>query len=176
MNIFYKLSEVVDLINEKIGRSAIWITLLVAVISAGNAIVRYAFSWSSNALLEIQWYLFSAIFLLCGGYVFLKNEHIRIDIIFSKLSKKAQSYIDIFGIILFLMPVISILLYFSWFAFMTAWQTNEVSSNAGGLIRWPVRALLPVGCFLLLMQSFSELIKRIRFLLEYDNFNSKNSY
>ena len=122
------------------------------------------FDWSSNSLLEIQWYLFSAIFLLCAGYVFNKNEHIRIDVIAGRLSARAQNWIDVFGIIVFMLPMVIMTMVLSWPVFMNAWNTGEMSANPGGLIRWPVRLLMPVGFFLLLLQGLSELVKRIAFL------------
>ncbi|MDK9723477.1 MAG: TRAP transporter small permease subunit [Sterolibacteriaceae bacterium MAG5] len=159
-----KLSGLIDDINERIGKAATWLILIVVVISAGNAVMRYTANWSSNGLLEIQWYLFSAIFLFCAAYVLKKNEHIRIDVIAGRLSPRAQNWIDVFGLLVFLLPMVVLTLWLSWPVFMNAWHTGEVSSNPGGLVRWPVRLLLPVGFFLLLLQGFSELIKRIAFL------------
>jgi TRAP-type mannitol/chloroaromatic compound transport system permease small subunit len=159
-----KLSGLIDNINERIGKAATWLVLVVVVISSGNAVMRYAINWSSNGLLEIQWYLFSAIFLLCAAYVLKKNEHIRIDVIAGRFSPRTQNWIDIFGLLVFLLPMVVITMTLSWPVFMNAWQTGEGSPNPGGLIRWPVRLLLPVGFFLLLLQGLSELIKRIAFL------------
>lgn len=164
MNFLLQFSRLVDRLSEAIGRAAIWLVLVVVVISAGNAVSRFAFNMSSNAWLEIQWYLFSAIFLLCGAYVLKKNEHIRIDVIAGRLSERAQNWIDIFGILVFLLPMALIIGYLSWPVFMNAWNSGEMSASAGGLIRWPVRLLLPVGFALLILQAFSELIKRIAFL------------
>jgi len=123
-----------------------------------------ALRWSSNGLLEIQWYLFSAVFLLCAAYVLYKNEHIRIDVIAGRLSARAQNWIDVFGIVVFLLPMVIITMTLSWPVFMNAWHTGEMSANPGGLIRWPVRLLMPVGFFLLLLQGISELVKRVAFL------------
>jgi len=159
-----KLSGLIDGVNQSIGKAATWLVLIVVVISAGNAVMRYAINWSSNGLLEIQWYLFSAIFMLCASYVLLKNEHIRIDVITGRFSARTQNWIDVFGIIVFLLPMVLLTLYLSWTVFMNAWHTNEMSPNPGGLIRWPVRLLMPVGFFLLTLQGVSELIKRIAFL------------
>lgn len=159
-----KLSGVIDSLNERIGKAATWLILVVVVISAGNAVTRYAVNWSSNALLEVQWYLFSAVFLLCAGYVLLKNEHIRIDVIAGRLSPRAQNWIDVFGIVVFMMPMVFLTLYLSWEVFMNAWHTQEGSPNPGGLVRWPVRLLMPAGFFFLALQGFSELIKRVAFL------------
>jgi TRAP-type mannitol/chloroaromatic compound transport system permease small subunit len=164
MNGLLGLSRFIDDVNERIGKAATWLILVVVVISAGNAVMRYSINWSSNGLLEIQWYLFSAIFLLCAGYVFKKNEHIRIDIVAGRLSPRAQNWIDVFGIVVFMLPMVALVMYLSWPVFMNAWQTGEGSPNPGGLIRWPVRLLMPIGFFLLLLQGLSELIKRVAFL------------
>jgi TRAP-type mannitol/chloroaromatic compound transport system permease small subunit len=164
VNALIALSRLIDRLNEAIGKATTWLVLVVVVISAGNAVVRYAFDWSSNGLLEVQWYLFSAVFLLCAGYVLYKNEHIRIDVIAGRLSARAQNWIDVFGIVVFLLPMVVITMTLSWPVFMNAWHTGEVSANPGGLIRWPVRLLMPVGFFLLLLQGISELVKRIAFL------------
>ncbi len=164
MNFLLQFSRMIDGVNERIGRAAIWLILVVVFISAGNAVMRFVFDWSSNALLEIQWYLFSAIFLACGAYVLLKNEHIRIDVIAGRLSPRAQNWIDVFGILVFLLPMALMVAWLSWPAFINAWHSGEVSANAGGLIRWPVRLMLPLGFALLILQAFSELTKRIAFL------------
>jgi TRAP-type mannitol/chloroaromatic compound transport system permease small subunit len=159
-----KLSSLIDGVNQGIGKAATWLVLVVVVISAGNAVMRYAVNWSSNGLLEIQWYLFSAIFLLCAAYVLNKNEHIRIDVIAGRFSARTQNWIDVFGILVFLLPMVLLTLYLSWPVFMNAWTTGEGSPNPGGLVRWPVRLLMPIGFLLLTLQGFSELIKRIAFL------------
>jgi TRAP-type mannitol/chloroaromatic compound transport system permease small subunit len=159
-----KLSSLIDSINQGIGKAATWLVLVVVVISAGNAVMRYSVNWSSNALLEIQWYLFSAIFLLCSAYVLLKNEHIRIDVVTGRFSARTQNWIDVFGILVFLLPMALLTLYLSWPVFMNAWTTGEGSPNPGGLVRWPVRLLMPIGFLLLTLQGFSELVKRIAFL------------
>ena len=153
-----KLSGLIDRINHGIGKATTWLVLIVVIVSSGNAVVRYAINWSSNSLLEIQWYLFSAIVMFSAGYVLLKNEHIRIDVIVGRFSQRAQNWIDVFGLIVFLLPMMLITLYFSWPAFTNAWVSGEVSANDGGLIRWPVRLMLPAGCFLLVLQGISELI------------------
>jgi TRAP-type mannitol/chloroaromatic compound transport system permease small subunit len=166
MNGLLKLSKFIDGITEHIGKTVTWLVLFVTLISAGNASVRYGANWSSNGLLEIQWYLFSAIFLLCSGYTLMKNEHVRIDIISGHLSAKARGWIDIVGIVLFLFPMVYLFVSLGWPFFVVTWQTGEVSSNAGGLIRWPVKLLVPVGFFLLGMQAMSELIKRVAFIMD----------
>ena len=164
MNALLAFSRSVDRLNEAVGKSTIWLILIVVLISAGNAVFRYAFDWSSNGLLEIQWYMFSAIFLLCAGYVLKKNEHIRIDVIAGRMSARAQNWIDVFGIVAFLLPMVVLTMYLSWAVFVNAWVSGETSPNPGGLVRWPVRLLLPVGFFFLLLQGLSELVKRFAFL------------
>lgn len=164
MNFLLQFSRLIDGANERVGKAAIWLVLVVVLISAGNAISRFAFNISSNAMLEIQWYLFSAIFLACAAYVLKKNEHIRIDVVAGRLSERAQNWIDVFGILVFLMPMAVIIAWLSWPVFINAWESGEVSANYGGLLRWPVRLMLPVGFVLLILQAVSELIKRIAFL------------
>jgi TRAP-type mannitol/chloroaromatic compound transport system permease small subunit len=164
VNALLGFSRAVDRLNEAVGKATTWLILIVVIISAGNAVFRFAFDWSSNGLLEVQWYLFSAVFLLAAGYVLKKNEHIRIDVIAGRLSDRAQNWIDVFGIIVFMLPMVLITMYLSWFVFTLAWTSGEGSANPGGLIRWPVRLLMPVGFFLLLLQGLSELVKRLAFL------------
>jgi TRAP-type mannitol/chloroaromatic compound transport system permease small subunit len=136
----------------------------MTLVSAGNAVFRYAFNLSSNAWLELQWYLFAAVFLLCAGYTLLNDEHIRIDVVSSHLSRRIQIWIDIFGTLLFLLPLSIFIMWLSWPVLMNAWTSQEISGNAGGLIRWPARLLVPLGFFLLSLQGISELIKRLAFL------------
>lgn len=157
-------SRAIDWLSDHVGHAIRWLVLAAVLISAGNAIVRKAFNVSSNAYLEVQWYLFAAVFMLGAGYAFLRNAHVRIDFISSKLSKRTNAKIDALGIVVFVIPLCLILIYLSWPLFVSAWQTGEMSSNAGGLIRWPVFLLMPLGFSLLLLQSLSELIKRIAFL------------
>lgn len=159
-----KLSNGIDWINERVGHGIMWLILAAVLISAGNAIVRKLFQVSSNALLEVQWYLFSAVFLLGAGYAFLKNVHVRIDFISNHLSARTRSWIDIGGIIVFLTPLCWLMIDLSWPLLVNAWRSGEMSQNAGGLIRWPVYAMLPLGMTLLLLQAASELIKRFAFL------------
>jgi TRAP-type mannitol/chloroaromatic compound transport system permease small subunit len=158
------LCRLIDGMNQRIGRAATWLILVVVVISAANAVSRFAFNISSNAMLEIQWYLFSAIFMLCTAYVLNRNEHIRIDVVIGRFSARTHNWIDVFGILVFLLPMAGLLAYLSWPVFMNAWTSGEMSSNPGGLIRWPVRLVMPVGFALLVLQGVSELIKRISFL------------
>jgi TRAP-type mannitol/chloroaromatic compound transport system permease small subunit len=158
------LSRAIDALNERVGRLVYWLVLIMVLVSAGNATSRYALSISSNAWLELQWYLFAAVFLLCAGYTLLHNEHIRIDVVSSRLSRRTQMWIDVFGTLFFLLPMSLYIMWSSWPAFMNAWTSGEVSGNAGGLIRWPARLIVPVGFFLLSIQGISELIKRIAYL------------
>ncbi|MGB8857103.1 MAG: TRAP transporter small permease subunit [Burkholderiales bacterium] len=158
-------SRLIDRMNERIGRAARWLVLFAVVISAVNAVVRKIFNTSSNAFLEIQWYLFAGIFLLCAAYTLYKNEHVRIDVISSRFSPRANAWVDIFGTLVFLLPMAILIMWLSWPIFMSAYHSGEHSSNAGGLLVWPVRLLLPVGFFLLTLQGVSELIKRIAFLM-----------
>lgn len=164
MRVLLKISRGIDAVSEFIGACAIWLVLLTTLISAGNAIVRKIFNMSSNSLLEIQWYLFAAVFLLGGGFAFLRNEHVRIDFLASRFSARMRNWVDIVGILLFLFPLCYLLIDYSWPLAMRAWETQEVSANAGGLIRWPVYALIPLGFLLLGVQGISELIKRVAFL------------
>ncbi|HXZ53856.1 MAG TPA: TRAP transporter small permease subunit [Burkholderiales bacterium] len=166
MNQLLKLSRAIDGLNDRIGGALKWLVLVAVLVSAGNATTRYTLDIASNAWLELQWYLFSAVFLLCAGYTLRHNEHIRIDVINSHLSARTQMWVDIFGLVLFLLPMSIIIMRLSWPVFVNAYQTGEVSVNAGGLIRWPARLLVPVGFFLLTLQGISELIKRIAFLMD----------
>jgi TRAP-type mannitol/chloroaromatic compound transport system permease small subunit len=159
-----KMSGLIDAFNEWIGKLIMWLVLAAVLISAGNAIIRKAFDMSSNAFLEIQWYLFAGVFMLGAGYVFLRNAHVRIDFISSKLSKRTNAIIDILGIVFFTIPLSIILMVLSWPLFQQAFASGEMSANAGGLIRWPVLLLIPVGFAILALQSMSELVKRIAFL------------
>lgn len=161
MKALLTISRAIDALNERVGRTAIWLVLIAVLVSTVNALVRYLFNQSSNAWLEMQWYLFAAIFLLCAGYTLLHNEHIRIDVVSSRLSARTRLWIDVVGTLVFLLPVSIFIVWLSWPIFMNAWVSDEVSSNAGGLIRWPARLLVPVGFFLLSLQGVSELIKRI---------------
>lgn len=159
-----RISRAIDWLNERVGRTIIWLVLIAVLISAGNAAIRKAFDVSSNAWLEVQWYLFSAIFLLGAGYTLLRNEHVRIDVLLHRLPKRTQMVVDIFGLLLFLLPAAVLIAYEAWPLFVKAYVSKEMSENAGGLIRWPVYALVPIGFALLALQGVSELIKRIAFL------------
>jgi TRAP-type mannitol/chloroaromatic compound transport system permease small subunit len=164
MSFLLKISRLIDAMSDLIGKLVMWFILATTLISAGNAIVRKLFDNSSNALLEIQWYLFAAVFMLGSGYAFLRNAHVRIDFISSKFSPRGRNWVDVFGILIFLFPLCYMMARLGWPLFERAWSTGEMSSNAGGLIRWPVYGLIPLGFAVLFLQGVSELIKRIAFL------------
>lgn len=164
MTALLNLSRMIDRLSEWVGRWVAWLVLAAVLISAANAITRKAFNYSSNAFLEIQWYLFAAVFMLAAGYTLLRQEHVKIDVISARLSKRAQIWIDIIGLCFFLLPFVYMIIKLAMPLVINAIETGEVSSNAGGLIRWPVFALLPLGMLLLGIQAISELIKRIAFL------------
>ena len=164
MNALLKFSRSVDWLNTQIGKHVIWLILASTVISAVNAIVRKAFNVGSNAFLEVQWYLFAGSFLIAAAYTLLNGEHVKIDVVYSKFSKRNQTKIDIFGFLCFLTPVCVAMLWYGIPFFLQGYRSGEISTNAGGLIRWPVYALIPLGFGLLLLQGWSELIKRIAFL------------
>ncbi len=155
------LSRAIDFVNLKIGLAARWLILVAVVISAANAIVRKAFSVSSNSWLEAQWFLFGAVFMLCASYTLMRNGHIRIDIVVSHFSKRTRDWIDVFGHLFFLLPFCLLMIVDSWPFFLRSWEQNEQSLNAGGLPLWPAKFLVPLGFFLLALQGVSELIKRI---------------
>ncbi|MGU9991375.1 TRAP transporter small permease subunit [Bordetella avium] len=156
-----RLALSIDALNRVVGRLVRWLILIAVLISAGNAVTRKAWNLSSNAMLEIQWYLFAAVFLLCAGYTLLSREHVRVDLFYSRMSRRAQLRVEILGVLLFLIPMASLILALSFAPVIHAYQSGEVSANAGGLIRWPVKLLIPVGFSLLLLQGLSELIKDI---------------
>jgi TRAP-type mannitol/chloroaromatic compound transport system permease small subunit len=156
-----KFSRAVDWVNAKFGVVANWLVLLSCLISAGNAVSRYLFSESSNGWLEVQWYMFAGMVLLGGPYTLARNEHVRVDLVYGSVSERTRIWIDIIGGLLFLLPICVILVYFTWPWFVDSWRIGEQSSNAGGLIRWPVKLLLPVGFTLMALQGLSEIIKRV---------------
>jgi len=161
MNALLSIARLIDALTERIGRLAIWLVLVATLISAGNALARYALGESSNAWLEIQWYLFGAVFLLTAGYTLKHNGHVRIDIFYGRLGAKGQAWIDLIGGLLFLLPMAGLLAWLAWPMFMDAWTSHEMSPDAGGLVRWPVKLLLPLGFGLLALQGVAEIIKRI---------------
>ncbi len=159
-----KFSQGIDRLSEFIGRHVAWLVLAAVLISAVNAVVRKVFDTSSNAFLEIQWYLFAAVFLLAAGYTMLRQEHVKIDVLLHRFSRPTQIRIEIFGIVAFLFPFVFSVIHLAWPLVTKAYFSGEMSENAGGLIRWPVYALLPLGFVLLGLQGASELIKRVAFL------------
>jgi TRAP-type mannitol/chloroaromatic compound transport system permease small subunit len=164
VTLLLKLSQLIDWLTERVGKGAFWLVLIMTLISAGNASYRFIFNDSSNGLLEIQWYLFAAVFLLCAPYTLQRNEHVRIDVLSGKLSPRGLAVIDIIGTLFFLLPMVVLVLWLSLPLVAESYKINEYSANAGGLIRWPVKILLPIGFTLLALQGVSELIKRIAFL------------
>ena len=164
MEYLLKFSKAVDWFNAKLGILANASVLIACVVSAANAMIRYAFDISSNAWLELQWYLFAVVVMFGASYTLQKNEHVRVDVFFMQLSPKQQAWVDIIGGVLFLLPACAVIGYYSWPFFLDSWVRNETSTNAGGLIRWPVKFIVPLGFFLLFMQGLSEIIKRIAVL------------
>ena len=164
MQALLKFSAVVDWGNEKIGVICNWLVLWSCIISGGNAMVRYAYDQSSNAWLEVQWYMFAVIVMFGASYTLKRNEHVRVDLFYMTLSRRGQLWVDILGTLIFLLPTCIILAWLSWPFFMQSYLVDEHSSNAGGLLRWPIKLVLPVGFLLVALQGFSELIKRVAFL------------
>ncbi len=161
MKVLLAVARAIDALTERVGRAVIWLVLVATLISAGNALVRYALGESSNAWLEIQWYLFGAMFLLAAGYTLKHNGHVRIDLFYNRLGPRGQAWIDVIGGLAFLLPMATLLAWLAWPIFVDAWVTHEMSPDAGGLVRWPVKLLLPVGFALLALQGIAEVIKRI---------------
>ena len=159
-----RLSAAIDRLNEWIGRSVAWLGLVAVLVCTGNAVARYALNIGSNAWLELQWYLNSAVFLLVAGYALRRNEHVRIDVIAGRLSERAQAWIDLLGGLFMLLPATIIIAVYSWPSLVNSWQIEEYSSDPGGLVRWPVRILIPLAFGLLALQGVSEVIKRVAFL------------
>ena len=164
MKFWTSIAKAIDAANESIGRSVLWLVGVATLISALNALARYGFGVSSNAWLEIQWYLFAAIVLLAAGYTLKHNGHVRIDVIYGRFSARTQAWIDLFGTLLFLLPLCGLMVWFAIPGFVDSFQSGEMSPDAGGLIRWPVRLLIPLGFALLALQGVAEIIKRIAFL------------
>ena len=165
MNFLLFLSRCIDFLNERIGTTVYWLVLAAVLVSSGNAVVRYLFNYSSNGWLELQWYLYTGFFLIGAGYTLLRNEHVRIDIIYSRLSPRTRAWIDLLGGIFFLLPMALIIMTLAWPVFTESFALTEYSPNAGGLLRWPVKLMMPVGFFLLVIQGVSEIIKRAAFLM-----------
>jgi TRAP-type mannitol/chloroaromatic compound transport system permease small subunit len=162
-----KLSQLIDAMNDYLGRAASWMVLGACLISAANAMSRYAFDLSSNAWLEIQWYLFAAIVMLGASYTLRMNEHVRVDIVYTHLSERGKEWLDLVGTAVFLVPSMLVIAYYSWPFFMQSWNVQEISGNAGGLLRWPVKILVPIGFTLVALQGVSEIIKRAASLRGY---------
>ena len=172
MGALLKLSQLIDAMNEYLGRAASWMVLAACLISAANAMSRYAFDLSSNAWLEIQWYLFAAIVMLGASYTLRVNEHVRVDIIYTHLSERGKEWLDMIGTAVFLVPSMLVIAYYSWPFFMQSWNVQEISGNAGGLIRWPVKILVPIGFTLVAIQGVSEIIKRAAALRGWTRFET----
>ena len=160
MNALLRFSRLIDTLNEKVGLVANWLVLIACLISAGNAFTRYGLNMSSNAWLEIQWYLFGGMVMLGASYTLKVNEHVRVDVLYSRYSERTRLWVDLLGGIFFLMPMAVMIGWLAWPMFWESFRINEVSSNAGGLLRWPVKLLVPVGFVLLSLQGVSEIIKR----------------
>lgn len=164
MRFLLACSRWIDALNERMGRCAAWLVLACILISAANAIARYGFNFSSNAFLEIQWYLYSIVFLGAAGYTLKHNAHVRIDIVSARLSARTRAWVDLFGGLFMLMPAAAIILWFGWSAFLESFRIDEISRDAGGLLRWPIKFVIPFAFLLLILQGVSESIKRIAFL------------
>jgi TRAP-type mannitol/chloroaromatic compound transport system permease small subunit len=154
------ISSLIDRINERVGHAVYWLVLVMVLVSSSNAVIRYLFNISSNAWLEVQWYLFATVFLLCAGYTLQRNEHIRIDVLISRLSRRTQIWIDILGTLFFLFPMALLIMVLAWPMVVDSFTRGEMSSDAGGLLRWPIKLMIPLGFLLLLLQGLSELIKK----------------
>ncbi|MDB5805534.1 MAG: hypothetical protein JWN73_2856 [Betaproteobacteria bacterium] len=164
MGFLLKFAKAVDWLNERLGWSANICVLLSCLVSAINAMIRYAFDNSSNAWLELQWYMFAIVVMFGASYTLQKNEHVRVDVVYMGLSDRKKIWVDIIGTFVFLLPACFLLAWLAWPFFMQSWNQNEMSSNSGGLLRWPVKLILPVGFGLLALQGISEIIKRFAML------------
>ncbi len=160
MNALLAVSRAIDAMNERLGYLANWMVLIACLVSAGNAMMRYAFDMSSNAWLEVQWYLFAGVVMLGASHTLRLNEHVRVDILYMHLSERGREWLDLLGALLFLIPSTLTIAWLSWPFFHESWTIQETSTNAGGLLRWPVKILIPVGFVLLALQGLSEMIKR----------------
>ena len=161
MEAWLRISTWIDAVNRKVGAGVSWLILAMTLVSAANAVSRKAFSISSNAFLEIQWYLFAAVFLLAAGYTLLNNEHVRVDIVNTRFAARTRLWIELFGTVFFLFPLTLLVLWYGWPYFVVSFTSREISLQAGGLILWPVKLLIPVGFLLLLLQGASQAIKLI---------------
>ena len=165
MQLLLTFSRLIDWLNERVGQTAYWMVLAAVLVSSGNAVVRYVFDYSSNAWLELQWYLYTSFFLLGAGYTLLRNEHVRIDIFYSRLSPRTRAWIDLLGGLFFLLPIAILVMALAWPVFTESFALHETSPSANGLLRWPVKLMIPVGFCLLALQGVSEIIKRAAFLM-----------
>jgi TRAP-type mannitol/chloroaromatic compound transport system permease small subunit len=165
MRFLLAFSRLIDQLNERVGHAVYWMVLAAVLVSSGNAVVRYLFAYSSNAWLELQWYLYTSFFLIGAGYTLLRNEHVRIDIIYSRLSTRTRAWIDVIGGIFFLLPMAVVIMILAWPVFTESYALHETSPSANGLLRWPVKLMIPLGFFLLALQGVSEIIKRAAFLM-----------
>lgn len=164
MAVLLRVSAFIDAINDRVGRVVLWLILLSVLVSAGNAVIRKAFNVSSNAWLEAQSYMFSIVFLLMGGYTLLQNRHVRVDLLYTRYSPRTKAILNLVGSLLFLLPTAFCIVYFSWPQLMESYNIREMSSDAGGLPRWPIKLMIPVGFALLVLQALSEAIKNAAFL------------
>jgi TRAP-type mannitol/chloroaromatic compound transport system permease small subunit len=164
MRILLRIAHVIDALNARLGRIAVWLVLAACAVSAGNAVSRYAFDLSSNAWLELQWYLFTGIVMLGAPYVLNINGHVRVDVLYGRRPPRAQAWIDLLGFVFFLLPMTVAAAWMAWPFFAESYAVGEISSNAGGLVRWPVKLLIPAGFVLMALQGLSEIVKRIAFL------------
>jgi len=160
MRPFLKFADAVDWLDEQVGQTLKWLVLFASLISAGNALMRYTIHYSSNAFLEIQWYMFGAMFLLAAGYALKHGEHVRVDVFFSKMSPRTQAWVDVVGTVLFLMPMAVIIAWLSIPMVVNSFHIQEHSSDAGGLLRWPIKIMIPLGFALLALQGIAEIIKK----------------
>jgi len=167
VKILLTLSRLIDALNEVVGRLTYWLVLVAVLVSAGNATIRYTFNMSSNAWLEIQWYLFAGVVMLGASYTLQRNEHVRVDILYTQLPERGKEWLDLVGTAVFLIPSCLLIGWLSWPFFYESWHIQEHSGNAGGLLRWPVKILVPVGFALLALQGVSEIIKRAAALRGY---------
>jgi TRAP-type mannitol/chloroaromatic compound transport system permease small subunit len=167
------ISNAIDLLNQKLGDICNFLILAAVVVSAGNAMIRYAFGYSSNSWLELQWYMFAIIVMFGASYTFKRNEHVRVEILYLMLSERGQLWLDMIGTLFFLIPACLLLAYLSWPFFYQAYAVGEISSNAGGLVRWPIKFVIPAGFVLLALQGVSEVIKRIAALKGYVMIDAK---
>ena len=173
MEVLLRVSGAIDWLNGRLGALANVLVLFCCVISAANAMIRYAFDYSSNGWLEVQWYMFSVTVMFGASYTLKRNEHVRVEILYLYLSERGQYWLDLIGTLFFLIPVCALLAVLSWPFFMQSFAVNESSSNAGGLLRWPIKLVLPAGFALITMQGVSEVIKRAAALRGYTLIDAK---